>query len=66
MAGDDYSIILWKPPYEKPEDGSSVLLKLADQECGIICSDAAYENGKFIYVYNTTRHMEFNSEEILG
>lgn len=46
---DDFSIIQWNDPQKvKPFNATYVLLKVKEPELGLICYDAAYENGRFL------------------
>ena len=46
---EEFTVILWTPPEEPPEEGSFVLLKLLDTDGStIVCEGGAYENGRYM------------------
>ena len=49
----DFSIIQWQDPKEKtPQEAAYIIVKEASEPgAGHICFDAAYEHGKFWYVW---------------
>lgn len=45
----DFTVVRWVKPEEPPEEGTYILVKESDPEEGIVCSQGAYEKGKFWY-----------------
>ena len=46
---EEFTVILWTPPEEEPEEGSFLLLKLLDTDGStIICEGGAFENGRYL------------------
>lgn len=62
----EISVIYWQSPKKRPDDGSYVLLKCLDEEGSVVCEYCAYENGRFIYIYNADTWGEISEDVILG
>lgn len=63
---EERSVIVWRGVSRRPEEGSYVLLKCVDESGRVVCDGAAYEGGKFLYVYDREAWGEINEELILG
>ncbi len=64
--GENQTRITWRPTSQRPEEASYVLLKCVDESGQVSCDPAAYENGKFVYVYDRETWGEVNEDIILG
>ncbi len=62
----EISVIHWKSPKVRPDNGSYVLLKCLDEEGTVVCEYCAYENGCFIYTYDGDTWGEINEDIIIG
>ena len=45
----DFTVIRWTKPEDVPEEGSYLLIKENDPEEGVVCSQGAYEKGRYWY-----------------
>lgn len=63
---EDRSIIVWKSPKHSPEEGSYILLKCLDEGGAVVCEPAAFEAGRFVYIYDRDCWGEVNNNIILG
>lgn len=66
MLSENQTIITWRPPATRPEDGSYILLKCLDESGQVVCEGAAYEKGRFLYLYDRDCWGEINEAVILG
>lgn len=64
--GQDRTVIFWRQPELPPEEGSYILLKCLDENGRVVCESAAYEEGRFLYIYDRDTWGEVNREVILG
>lgn len=62
----EISVIHWRSPKERPDNGSYILLKCLDEEGNIVCDYCAYENGCFVFIYSDDTWGEINESIILG
>ncbi len=62
----EISVIYWRSPKNRPYNASYILLKCLDEEGNIVCEYCAYENGRFMYIYNDDAWGEINEDIILG
>ncbi len=62
----EISVIRWRSPKERPDNGSYILLKCLDEEENVVCEYCAYENGYFLYIYSDGAWGEINEDIILG
>ncbi|HIR31225.1 MAG TPA: hypothetical protein IAB83_04390 [Candidatus Faecousia faecavium] len=61
---DDFTILRWQSPAKAlPEEAGYVIIKELFPDEGVICCEAAYENGRFSYISSNT---EIPMERILG
>ena len=57
-------MVRWVKPEEPPQEGTYILVKESDPDEGIVCSQGAYENGKFWYAPDAD--VEIPSSRIIG
>ncbi len=62
----EFTVICWKSVEERPENGRYVLLQCLDEYGGLSCDCAAYENGRFLHIYDQQSWGEVNEACILG
>lgn len=64
---EDFSIILWSPVDEPPEEASYILVKMLDNDGRtVVCTSAAYEGGQFFYFYSVEDSIPLDRRRILG
>ncbi len=61
---DDFTILRWHSPATAlPEEAGYVIIKELFPDEGVICCEAAYENGRFSYI---SSNAEIPMQRILG
>ena len=61
-----FTIIQWHPVEERPSEGRYILIQYIDADGELACDWAAYEKGRFIYIYPHGAWGEINEKVILG
>ena len=61
-----FSIIKWRSTKERPEEARYVLLQCRDEYGDLMCVNASYGNGCFLYTYDKNTWGEINEAVILG
>lgn len=59
-------IIIWQPIASPPQDGSYILIKCINESGQVVSEPAAYEGGRFLYIYDRDTWGEINRDLILG
>lgn len=61
-----FTLIIWHPITERPEEGRYVLIQYIDHWGNRACDWASYENGHFIYTYPDGAWGIINEDILLG
>lgn len=60
-----FTFIYWRPPEERPQEDSFVLMQLVDV-AGIYVEYGTYENGRFVFHYFNGKELILAEECVLG